>query len=75
MGQVDLDSYEKIKFTTERDMVSVFSPKPSARVFGVFSHKDFLPVPFLNPERSVFFIDVYDQDLNLVSRYLMANTV
>lgn len=75
MGQVDFDTYGHIKFINYGGMISVSSPKPSARVLGAFAHKDNLLVPFLNPDKSIFFIDVYDEDLNLVSRYSMPNRI
>jgi hypothetical protein len=32
-------------------------------------------VPYLNPDRDFFYIDIYDLDLNLISRYKMPNII
>lgn len=75
MGQVNFDSYGCIKFSSNGGVISVSSPRPSARVLGVFPQKDLMIVPFLNPDKSIFFVDLYDAELNFVSRYSMPNTI
>ena len=32
-------------------------------------------VPYLYPDRDFFYIDIYDLDLNLISRYKMPNII
>lgn len=75
MGVVDFDTYGHVKFTVTKGSVSVSSPN-LARILDVSIKNDNLVVvPYLNPEKSFFYIDIYDLDLNLISRYKMPNMI
>jgi hypothetical protein len=76
MGDVDFDTYAHVKFTVGKDS-SVFatSSKP-ARILAVSIKNDNrVVVPYLDPGKNFFYIDIYDLDLNLISRYKMPNMI
>ena len=75
MGDVDFDTYAHVKLTVEKDGVSVSSTKP-ARILDVSIKNDNLVVvPYLDLEKNFFYIDIFDLDLNLISRYKMPNII
>jgi hypothetical protein len=75
MGDVDFDTYGRVKFTVIKDSVSVSSPS-LARILDVSIKNDNLVVvPYLNPEKNFFYIDIYDLDLNLILRHKMSNMI
>jgi len=75
MGDVDFDTYAHVKFTVTKDLVSISHSKP-ARILDVSIKNDNLVVvPYLDPEKNFFYIDIYDLDLNLISRYKMPNMI
>lgn len=75
VGDVGFDTFGHVNFTVKKDGVSVSSPK-LARILNMSSKgDDLLIVPFLNPEKDFFFIDIYDLDLHLISRYKMPNSI
>ena len=71
MGDVDFDTYHHVKFNITKYSVAISSsPKPPGIILDVSIKKDNLVViPYLNPDQDFFYIDIYDLDLNLVSRY------
>ena len=76
MGDVDFDTYAHVKFMIRKDS-SVFatSSKP-ARILDVSIKNDNrVVVPYLDPGKNFFYIDIYDLDLNLISRYKMPNMI
>jgi len=72
VGDVDFDTQQHCEFTVGKDgSVSVSWPS-AARIFHMSLKGDNqLIVPFLDPEKDFFFIDIYDLDLNLISRHKM----
>jgi hypothetical protein len=73
MGDVDFDTYAHDKITAEKGVVSLSTSKP-ARILDVSIKNDNqVVVPYLDLEKNFFYIDIYDLDLNLVSRYKMPN--
>lgn len=78
MGDVDFDTYHHVKYTTDSFGTSIITSPPDAAwvVFDVSTKNDNqVVVPYLNPEKSIFYIDIYDLDLNLISRYKLLNTI
>lgn len=77
-GDVNFDTYGHFKFTVynvDNAEVSVSNSK-SARVLDMSVIGDnLLLVPYLNPEKDLFFIDIYDLDLNLIARQKMPNSI
>jgi hypothetical protein len=74
LPETGFDTYGHVHFTVKKDDVSVDGPK-LARVLDMSKKgSDQLVVPFLNPEKNLFFIDIYDLDLNLQARHKMPNT-
>ncbi len=74
LPETGFDTYGHVHFTVKKDDVTVSSPK-LARVLDMSKQgSDQLAVPFLNPEKTLFFIDIYDLDLNLKARHKMPNT-
>lgn len=75
VGDVDFDTYAHVKFDVSKDWVGVTFPN-AARIFHMSLKGDNqLIVPFLDPEKDFFFIDIYDLDLNLISRHKMPNSI
>ena len=72
MAETDFDSYGHFKFTDEYAGIRVSSPE-MARVLDVTVRDDEILVPYLNPNKDIFFIDVYNQELNLIATYRMPN--
>ena len=78
MGDVDFDTYHHVKYEVTREAVSMYSypDPPTGIVLDVSINRDNqVVVPFLNPEQAFFYIDIYDLDLNLISRYKMPNII
>jgi len=75
VGNVGFETSARVEFIIEKDTTGVSFPN-QARVFHLsIKGDDQLIVPFLNQERDLFFIDIYDLDLNLISRYKMPNSI
>jgi hypothetical protein len=77
MGDVDFDTYHHVKFIVTDESVSVStSPKLERVMYDVSIKNDSqVVVPYLNPKKSIFYIDIYELDLNLISRYKMPNII
>jgi hypothetical protein len=78
MGDVDFDTYLHIKFDVDRFGTSMITNPPGpAQILLDMSIKNDnqVVVPYLNPEKGIFYIDIYDLDLNLLSRYKLLNTI
>jgi hypothetical protein len=77
MGDVDFDTYHHVKYVHEKGTVGASSyPKPPGIVLDVSINRDNqVIVPYLNPDQDFFYIDIYDLDLNLISRYKMPNII
>jgi len=78
MGDVDFDTYHHVKFFVKEGGTSMRSyPSPvTGIVLDVSINRDNqVVVPYLNPDRDFFYIDIYDLDLNLISRYKMPNII
>jgi len=77
MGDVDFDTYHHVKFIVTDNSVSVStSPKLERVMYDVsIKNDDQVVVPYLNPEKSIFYVDIYDLDLNLTSRYKLSRMI
>ena len=75
MGDVDFDTYAHVKITSKKGIASLSMSKP-ARILDVSIKNDNqVVVPYLDLEKNFFYIDIYDLDLNLISRYKMPNII
>lgn len=75
MGDVDFDTYAHDKITAKKGVVSLSTSK-TARILDVSIKNDNqVVVPYLDLEKNFFYIDIYDLDLNLISRYKMPNII
>ncbi|MCW1310116.1 MAG: 6-bladed beta-propeller [Candidatus Parvarchaeota archaeon] len=79
MGDVDFNTYLQVKFKVDGFGTSIITTPPGAsRVIlgmSIIKNGDQLAVPFLNPESNVFYIDNYDLDLNLISRFKISDRI
>ena len=78
MGDVDFDTYHHVKYTHDSFGVGIITSLPgAARILLDVSIKNDnqVVVPYLNPEKNIFYIDIYDLDLNLLSRYRLLNII
>jgi len=79
MGDVDFDTYQHVKYTRDsKGWIGIITNPPGGArtVLDVSIKNDNqVVVPYLNPEKSIFYIDIYDLDLNLLSRYKLLNII
>jgi hypothetical protein len=78
MGDVDFDTYHHVKYVRKKGWVGVrsYPNPPTGIVLDVSINRDNqVVVPYLNPDQDFFYIDIYDLDLNLISRYKMKNII
>jgi len=78
MGDVDFDTYHHVEYVHEKGWVGMrsYPSPPTGIVLDVSINRDNqVVVPYLNPDRDFFYIDIYDLDLNLISRYKMPNII
>ena len=78
VGDVEFDTHHHVEYFSEKGWVGVRSyPDPATGIIlDVSINRDNqVVVPFLNPDRGFFYIDIYDLDLNLLSRYKMPNII
>jgi hypothetical protein len=78
MGDVEFDTHHHVEYFREKGWVGVrsYPNPPTGIVLDVSINKENqVVVPFLNPDRDFFYIDIYDLDLNLISRYKMPNII
>jgi hypothetical protein len=78
MGDVDFDTYQHVKYTHERGWGGIITNPPGGVCILLdvsIKNDNQVVVPFLNPEKSIFYIDIYDLDLNLISRYNLLNII
>jgi hypothetical protein len=78
MGDVDFDTHHHVKYVVERGSLGAIIANPDWAwiIFDVSIKNDNqVVVPYLNPEKGIFYIDIYDLDLNLISRYKLLNTI
>jgi hypothetical protein len=78
MGDVDFDTHHHVKYTVDSVGTSIItSPPGGVRILFDVSIKNDnqVVVPYLNPEKGIYYIDIYDLDLNLTSRYRLLNTI
>jgi len=78
MGDVEFDTQHHVEYFREKGWVGVrsYPNPPTGIVLDVSINRDNqVVVPFLNPDRDFFYIDIYDLDLNLISRYKMQNII
>lgn len=78
MGDVDFDTYQHVKYTQDQGWVGIITNPPGAAwiLLDVSINNDNqVVVPFFNPEKSIIYIDIYDLNLNLISRYKLLNII
>lgn len=82
VGNVDFDSSHQVKINSniKEGWVGMMTYPPGADsgtliLLDVCIRDDNqVVVPYLNPEKSMIYMDFYDLDLNLISRYKLLNT-
>lgn len=78
MGDVDFDTYQHVKYKVDSFGTSMITSPADAAwvVLDVSIRKgNQIVVPFSNPEKDIFYIDIYDLNLNLISRYRLLNVI
>ena len=79
MGDVDFNTYHQVKFSVDKSSVGLVSlgPPGGAPILHGMSIKNDnqVVVPYFNPEKSLIYIDIYDLDLNLISRFKLSNVI
>jgi hypothetical protein len=78
MGDVDFDTYHHVKYTVNSFGTSIITSPPDAAWILLdvsIKNDNQVVVPYFNPEKSIVYIDIYDLDLNLISRYKLLNMI
>lgn len=78
MGEVDFDTYLQAKFDVDRLRTRLItSPPPGMRILLNVNIKNDnqVVVSYINPEKSIFYLDIYDLDLNLIARYRLVDKI
>jgi hypothetical protein len=78
MGDVDFDTYQHVKYTHERGWVGIITSPPFAAWILLdvsIKNDNQVVVPYFSPEKSIIYIDIYDLDLNLISRYKLLDII
>ena len=81
MGDVDFDTHHHFEYKVTKDGTTMYSDlypyiPPAGIVLDVSINRDNqVVVPYLNQDQDFFYIDIYDLDLNLISRYKMPNII
>ena len=78
MGDVDFNTYHQVKFSIDKSSVGVItSPPGGAPILNGMSVKNDnqVVVSYFNPDKSIAYIDLYDLELNLLSRYRLLDII
>jgi hypothetical protein len=78
VGDVGFGTHHQVKFSIDRSSVGiVVSPPGGAPILNGMSIKDDdkVAVSYFNPDKSTAYIDLYDLDLNLLSRYRLLDII
>jgi hypothetical protein len=78
MGDVDFDTYVHVKYTHDSFGTGMITNPPGGAWILLdvsFKNDNQVVVPYFNPEKSIIYIDIYDLDLNLLSRYKLLNII
>lgn len=78
MGDVDFDTHHHVEFSVKESSVGIItSPPGGAPILLHVGLKDDnqVVVAYLNPEKSSVYIDLYDLDLSLISRYRLLEMI
>jgi len=79
MGDVDFDTYHQVKFSVDESSVGLVATSPPGGapiLLGVSVKGDKqVVVAYFNPEKNLIYIDIYDLDLNLLSRYKLLSII
>jgi hypothetical protein len=78
-GDVAFDTYLHVQIISDRDSPLgrvIAEPDRAGMVFGTsIKNDDRVVVPYSNREERAYYIDIYDLDLNLISRYKLQSLI
>lgn len=78
MGEVDFNTYQDVKYKVDKLGTSIITYPPDVGwilLDVIVKNDNQLIVPFLNPEKSIIYFDIYDMQLNLLSRYKLLDKI
>jgi hypothetical protein len=78
MGDVDFDTYHHVEFSVDASSVGIItSPPGGAPILNgmCIKNDNQMVVSYFNPDKSITYIDLYDLDLNLLSRYRLLDII
>jgi len=74
IGKVDFDTHFPLTIKIKSDSVSKHVDTPFSSIHETISmDNDKFIVPILGPDRSFIYLDLYDPDCNLITRYILQN--
>jgi len=78
MGDVDFDTHHQVKFLIDKSSVGVStSPPGGAPILNgmCIKNDNQVVVSYFNPDKSIAYVDLYDLDLILLSRYRLLDII
>lgn len=78
MGKVDFNTYQNVEYKVDKFGTSIitYPPDVSWILLDVnIKNDNQIIVSFLNPEESIFYFDIYDVQLNLITRYKLLDKI
>ena len=81
MGDVDFDTHHHVEYEVTKDgTIMHHYPYPDSPSAGIvldvsINRDNQVVVPYVNQDQDFFYIDIYDLNLNLISRYKMPNII
>jgi len=78
MGDVDFDTYQHVKYKVDSFGTSMITTPPDAAwiVFDVsVNNNNQVVVPYSNPEKNIFYVDIYNLGLHLLARYRLLSII
>jgi hypothetical protein len=78
IGDVDFNTYHQVIFSVDKSSVGIItSPPGGTPILNGMSIKNDnqVVVSYVNPENNIIYIDLYDLELNLISRYKLLDMI
>jgi hypothetical protein len=78
ISSVDFDTYQHVEYKVDSFGTSMITSPPAAAwvVFDVtVNNNNQVVVPYSNPEKNIFYIDIYNLHLILLARYRLQNVI
>lgn len=78
MGDVHFDTYHHVEFSVKKSSVGIITSPPGGAPIILYvgiKNDNQVVVAYINPENSIVYIDLYNLDLILISRYKLLDII